>query len=148
MAATAPTACLKTASHTQHAHSGAAEMAGGAAGGDEYSPWCPASWVDTEGSTAVGDHVPVHTVGGTDSSGWVQSSVPDLSSLADLDWMSSLTDSGSSAEEDNAVREIPSSPPLEAPQSPANDSASKFEVRHRPRHCRGTAQKRLSRTCH
>merc|ERR1712159_784963 len=36
--------------------------------------------------------------------------------------MSSLTDSASSAEEDNIVRDAPSSPPLEPPKSPPNDT--------------------------
>lgn len=105
-------------------------MAGVGAGGEDYSPWCPATWVDTDASTTVGEHVGDHAVGATHSSSWVDSSVPELPSLADLDWMSSLTDSASSAEEDNSVREIPSSPPLEPPKSPPNDTVSKLEVRH------------------
>lgn len=119
---------LKTAS--EQAADGA-DMAADAAAGDSYSPWCPTTWVETGVSTTVDVHVDDTTVGGTHGSGWVDSSVGDLPPLADLDWMSTtLTDSASSAEEDNGAREIPSSPPLEPPRSPPNDTVCKLEVRH------------------
>ena len=64
-------------------------MAGVGAGGEDYSPWCPATWVDTDASTTVGEHVGDHAVGATHNSSWVDSSVPELPSLADWtrwDW--------------------------------------------------------------
>ncbi len=126
MAVSDPPNALEGKTASQQAADGAVDgMAGVGAGGEEYSPWCPTTWVDTGVSSTVSEHV----VGATHNNGWVESSVPELPSLADLDWMSSLTDSASSADEDNSVREIPSSPPLEPPKSPPNDMVSKLEVR-------------------
>lgn len=110
-------------------HGGAGGMAGeGGVGGDAYSSWCPTTWVDAEADAQVGGHVSGHTVGGAHNASWESSAVPELPSLPDL-WMSSLTDSASSAEEDNIKRDAPSSPPLEPPKSPPNDNTvCKLEV--------------------